>query len=218
VSTVGNFRRRYHAEGLLGLADRRPVRKRPRFGTVDDAVVEAMRKAVKEGEDDSTHTGTYIIWRTGEILQEKGEAVELPSQSTLYRLLAKLSQGNAVSGTARNRRSRAHGAKAPSGQWTVFAPGEVMQIDSTPLDVLVRLDDGVVGRVELTGMIDVATRAVTAAVLRPGTKSVDASVLLARTLTPVLMRPGWADALRMARSVLPYRRLLDIDERLEHAA
>lgn len=27
VSTVGNFRRRYQIEGLLGLADRRPVRK-----------------------------------------------------------------------------------------------------------------------------------------------------------------------------------------------
>ena len=42
-----------------------------------------------------------------------------------------------------------------------------MQIDSTPLDVLVLLDNGVPGRVELTGMIDVATRTVTAAVLRP---------------------------------------------------
>ncbi|WP_031223477.1 Mu transposase C-terminal domain-containing protein [Streptomyces roseochromogenus] len=218
VSTVGNFRRRYQAEGLLGLADRRPVRKRPRFGTVDDAVVEAMRQAIKEGEDDSTRTGTYIIWRTGEILKEAGEPVELPSQATLYRLLAKLSQGNPVSATARNRRSRAHGATAPFGQWTVFAPGEVVQIDSTPLDVLVRLDDGVVGKVELTGMVDVATRTVTAAVLRPTTKSVDASVLLARTVTPELMRRGWVDALRMSRSVLPYRRLLDIDERLEHAA
>ncbi|MEV6480021.1 TnsA-like heteromeric transposase endonuclease subunit [Streptomyces sp. NPDC051576] len=218
VSTVGNFRRRYQAEGLLGLADRRPVRKKPRFGSVEDAVVEAMRKAIKEGEDDSTRTGTYVIWRTGEILREKGETAELPSQATLYRLLAKLTQGSPVSSTARNRRSRTHGAKAPFGQWTVFAPGEVVQIDSTPLDVLVRLDDGVVGKVELTGMVDVATRTVTAAVLRPTTKAVDASVLLARTVTPELMRPGWADALRMSRSVLPHRRLLDIDERLEHAA
>jgi Mu transposase, C-terminal len=98
------------------------------------------------------------------------------------------------------------------------APGELMQIDSTPLDVMVRLDDGVVGRVDLTGIIDVATRTVPAAVLRPTTKSVDASVLLARTVTPEPMRPGWVDALRMSRSVLPHRRLLSIDERLEHAA
>src|SRR5256885_6358639 len=50
--------------------------------------------------------------------------------------------------------------------------------------LLVLLDDGVPGRVELTGMIDVATRVVPAAVLSPTTKSADASVLLARALTP----------------------------------
>ena len=94
----------------------------------------------------------------------------------------------------------------------------MVQIDSTPLDVLVLLDDGVPGRVELTGMIDVATRVVPAAVLRPSTKSVDASVLLARALTPEPVRPGWPEALKMAQSALPYERLLAIDARLEHAA
>ena len=93
-----------------------------------------------------------------------------------------------------------------------------MEIDSTPLDVLVLLDDGVPGRVELTGMIDVATRTVPAAVMRPTTKSVDASVLLARALTPEPMRPGWPASLAMAHSALPYDRLLGIDERLRHAA
>jgi hypothetical protein len=93
-----------------------------------------------------------------------------------------------------------------------------MQIDSTPLDVLVRLDDGVTGRVDLTGIIDVATRTVTAAVLRPTTKSGDASVLLARTVTSEPMRPGWPRAMRMSESALPFRRMLSIDERLEHAA
>lgn len=88
MSTVGNFHRRYQTEGLLGLADHRPVRKKTEFGTVADAVVEAMRQAIKDGIDDSTRTGTYLIWRTGEILRENGETAELPSQSTLYRLLA----------------------------------------------------------------------------------------------------------------------------------
>lgn len=93
-----------------------------------------------------------------------------------------------------------------------------MQIDSTPLDVLVLLDSGVTGKVELTAMVDVATRAPTAAVLRPTMKSVDASVLPARTVTPEPMRPGWKDALSMSRSVLPHCRLVALDERLEHAA
>ena len=93
-----------------------------------------------------------------------------------------------------------------------------MEIDSTPLDVMVLLDDGVPGRVELTGLIDVATRTVPAAVLRPSARSVDASVLLARALTPEPMRPGWPASLAMAHSALPYERLLGIDERLRHAA
>jgi hypothetical protein len=133
-------------------------------------------------------------------------------------LLERLSAGKHTTGSARTRRSLADRPDGPFGQTDAWAPGEVMQIDSTPLDVLVRLDDGMPGRVDLTGMIDVATRTVTAAVLRPTTKSVDASVLLARTVTPEPMRPGWAQALAMSRSALPFQRLLDIDARMEHAA
>ena len=80
-----------------------------------------------------------------------------------------------------------------------------MQIDSTPLDVAVDLDDGVVGRVELTALVHIATRSIPAAVIRPTTKAVDASLLLARCLTPELMRPGWAEAASMAASALPFR-------------
>jgi hypothetical protein len=219
---VGLRRRRYTEDGLVGLArlvDHRSVRKRKEFGDAPDAVVAAMRQAIKEGVETSTRNGSYLIWRAGEIIRENGgDLAELPSRRTLYRLLDRLAAGTHATGSAVTRRSKAHGAAAPFGELTVSAPGEVMQIDSTPLDVMVRLDDGVVGKVELTGMIDVASRTLTAAVLRPTTKSVDASVLLARTVTPELMRPGWIDALKMSRSVLPHRRLLTIDERLEHAA
>ncbi|MFJ1550049.1 integrase [Streptomyces sp. NPDC088246] len=219
AKTIGNRRRRYQEQGLVGLADHRPVRKRTEFGSVPEPVVEAMRKAIKEGVDTSTRNGAYLIWRTGEILRESDdEQVELPTERTLYRLLAKLTKGTHATGSAVTRRSKAHGAAAPFGGLTVSVPGEVMQMDSTPMDVLVRLDNGVVGKVELTGMIDVGTRTLSAAVLRPTTKSVDASLLLARTVTPELMRPGWVDALKMSRSVLPHRRLLSLDERLEHAA
>jgi transposase InsO family protein len=98
-------------------------------------------------------------------------------------------------------------------------PGEIIQIDTTPLDVMAVLDDGVTGRPELTITLDVATRTIGAAVLRPeGTKAVDAAVLLARMLVPEPMRPGWDPALSMARSVLPHDRLTAIDQRLVLAA
>ena len=74
-------------------------------------------------------------------------------------------------------------------------------------------------RADLTIAVDVATRTICAAVLRPvGTKAVDAALLLARMLVPEPMRPGWSAALRMSASRLPHARLLDIDARMELAA
>ena len=94
-----------------------------------------------------------------------------------------------------------------------------MQIDSTPVDVLVLLEDGVPARADLTIAVDVATRTICAAVLRPvGTKAVDAALLLARMLVPEPMRPGWAAALRMSASRLPHARLAGVDARMQAAA
>src|SRR5262249_36624626 len=61
---VGLRRRRYQEEGLAGLArlvDHRSVRKRKEFGDVPEAVVEAMRQAIKEGVETSTRNGAYLI-------------------------------------------------------------------------------------------------------------------------------------------------------------
>lgn len=81
------------------------------------------------------------------------------------------------------------------------------------------LDDGVVERPELTIALDVATRTICAAVLRAkGTRSVDTAQLLAQMMVPAPMRPGWAEALAMGHSVVPYERLLSVDARLEGAA
>lgn len=92
-------------------------------------------------------------------------------------------------------------------------------LDSTPLDVMVVLADGVVGKAELTIALDIATRSICATVLRPmGTGSVDAAILLAQMVTPMRMRPGWEEALAMSRSVIPYQRLVSLDARVEGAA
>jgi hypothetical protein len=220
ASAVKQRRRRYQAGGLAAMADHRAARRMPPYGRADQRVIEAMRQAIGEATDASTRTASYIFWRAGQILDAGHGAgtVELPSRASLYRLFSALSAGRHTTGSARTRRSLAARPDGPFSQLQVSAPGEVMEIDSTPLDVMVRLDDGVEGRVELTGMVDVATRTVTAAVLQPTAKSVDASVLLARTVTPEPMRPGWAKALAMSASALPHRRLSDIDARLEAAA
>jgi len=218
ASTVKHRRQRWQAEGLPRLVDKRVMRRRSPAGRADPAVAEAMEQAIAEAADASSRAATFIVWRTREILAGRGQAGLEPSRATMFRLFSRLSAGKHTTGSAATRRGLAGRPQRKFSQAHPAAPGELMEIDSTPLDVLVLLDDGVPGRVELTGMIDVATRTVPAAVIRPTTKSVDASVLLARALTPEPMRPGWPASLAMAHSALPYDRLLGIDERLRHAA
>ena len=121
------------------------------------------------------------------------DEVPFPSRATFHRLVTRLAEGRHATGSARTRRTLSQQPIGPFGAVYPIRPGELMQIDSTPLDVAVELDDGVVGRVELTALVDIATRSIPAAVIRPTTKTVDAALLLARCLTPELMRPGWAE-------------------------
>jgi transposase InsO family protein len=219
LSTFQRMRLAYVKCGLWGLIDHRASRK-PGART-DERVLAAIRRAVGEETNRSTGTVARLRRRVEQILVEEhgiDPAEVMPARATFYRLVERIAAGRHTFDSARTRRSLAKRPDGPFGTVAALRPGEWTQIDSTPLDVRVVLDNGMVDRVELTWIIDVATRSVPAAVLRPTTKAVDAALLLARAMTPEPMRPGWSDALRMSRSVLPHRRLTDIDARLEHAA
>jgi len=221
LSTLKRLRRRYELQGLPGLVDQRHARAAfggPPGGHTDPRVLEAIRWAIAEQTGRSTGTVTRLRHRVEQLLADDPDPPEMPSRATFYRLVTALSAGKHTVGSARTRRSLAKQPEGPFGAVTAARPGEWTEIDSTPLDVRVVLDDGTVDRVELTGLVDLATRTIAAAVLRPTTKAVDAALLLTRALTPEPMRPGWADALRLTRSVLPFQSLTGIDERLEHAA
>jgi putative transposase len=219
LSTLQRLRRSYEKRGLWGLVDHRAA---PRRGTrTDERVLDAIARAVRGETDESTGTAGRLRHRVEQILaSEHGidPASVMPARATFYRLAARAAGGKHTFGSARTRRSAAKVPAGPFGTVTAVRPGEWTQIDSTPLDVLVVLDNGMTDRAELTWLIDIATRTIPAAVLRTSTKAADAALLLARSMTPEPMRPGWPDALRMSRSVLPHRRLTDIDQRLEHAA
>jgi putative transposase len=221
LSTLKRLRARYERDGLWGVIDHRAARRPAPAGYVNPRVVAATRQAIAEETGRSTGTVTRLRHRVEQLLAETtetGDPPAMPPQRTFYRLVARLAAGKHTFGSARTRRSLAKQPDGPFGTITAARPGEWTGIDSTPLDVRVVLDDGTVDRVELTGLVDQATRTIAAAVLRPTTKAVDAALLLARALTPEPMRPGWADALRLTRSVLPYQSLTAIDERLAHAA
>jgi putative transposase len=221
LSTLKRLRARYEREGLWGVTDHRAARHTAPAGSVDPRVVEATRQAIEQETDRSTGTVGRLRRRVEQILAETipaGDRPAMPPERTFYRLAGRLAAGRHTFGSARTRRSLANQPDGPFGAVTAARPGEWTQIDSTPLDVRVVHEDGTVDRVELTGLVDQATRTIAAAVLRPTTKAVDAALLLARALTPEPMRPGWTDALRLTRSVLPHQGLTAIDERLAHAA
>nr|WSZ16276.1 Mu transposase C-terminal domain-containing protein [Streptomyces canus] len=220
MTVLQDMRARFEREGVLGLVDPRLRTASDGTGRADRRVVEALRKVVEEQTGRSTVSAQVLRRRMERLLDaEHGPGVvPLPSRATFYRLLKAIASGRHTLGSARTRRSLAKQPDGMFGQLTAARPGEVMEIDSTPLDVLVVHDDGTVDTVELTGIVDIATRTLAAAVLRPSTKAVDAALLLARAMTPEPMRPGWADALRMSRSVLPHASLMALDERLAQAA
>lgn len=145
--------------------------------------------------------------------------VPLPGKTAFYALVGRLAVGKHTFGSAPTRRQMANRPGRAFTPTLASRPGEQVQIDSTPIDVLVLSADGTLARADLTIAVGVATRTICAAVLRPvGTKVVDASLLLAKMLVPEPMRPGWAEALRMSSSRMPHQRLMDIDARMREAA
>ncbi|GGK35331.1 Mu transposase C-terminal domain-containing protein [Nocardia camponoti] len=218
---VKRMRLRYRAGGVRALVDGRVLRSGSPFGRADERLVAALQEAIESETNRSTGTRDRLRRRVEAILAERhGEGeVELPSKATFNRLAATVSAGRHTFGSAKTRRSAANRPAGPFTATWAARPGQHVQIDTTPLDVLAMFDDGVARRVELTAAVDVATRTITAALLRPvGTKAVDASLLLARMLVPEPMRPGWPEVLRMSVSRLPHRSLSDIDARMADAA
>ncbi|MFJ2915423.1 transposase [Streptomyces sp. NPDC087228] len=155
-----------------------------------------------------------------QLLEERhGGAVPMPPQATFYRLVRQLAHPADHPGRPVRNPPITEGGRAMTPT-VALRPGEQVQIDTTRLDVLALFDDGTLGRPELTIAVDVATRAILAAVLCPGgTQAVDAALLLAEMAVPHPARPSWPEALHFTHSaVLPGGRLLSLDERLKGAA
>ncbi|MFF3735506.1 transposase [Streptomyces sp. NPDC002476] len=222
-STVQRMRLSYRKQGLWGLVDHRTARS-PKSGDgggrQDERVVAAVKDVLRGQRGRSKGTVKALMPLVARLLKERhGNTVAMPAQATFYRLVNQL----AHPADHPARRVRAAPLTDDGRKFTptmALRPGEQVQIDTTRLDVLALYDDGSLGRPELTIAVDVATRAILAAVLCPaGTQAVDAALLLAEMAVPYPARPAWPDVLRFAHStVLPGERLMSLDERLHGAA
>lgn len=185
------LRRKYNQFRARGAAGVVPARRSTR--RVDAQIVSALAE-VMEGETlTSTGTRGRLIHKTKVLVEQRAgdEIVKFPSRTTWYRLIDEMDRGRFVTGSAHTRRSLANRPDRPFAAMGASYPGEQVQIDSTKLDIFVRLPNGKAVRPELTLLLDVATRTVPAAIIRPiGTKSIDLVVLLAKALVPFDQRPG----------------------------
>jgi putative transposase len=220
--TVQEYRARWTRQGLLGLIDRRVLRGSSLTGRADARLIAALREALAGGTGSSTRTRAELMRQVVQAVEDAHGpgTVPIPGKTTFYQLVGALSAGRGTFGSpAVVRRQSPAGQAEPITATTATRPGEEVQIGSTRLDVQVLADAGVTVPAELTIAVDVATRTISAAVLRPvGTRAIDAELLLARMLVPEPARPGWAESLRMSASVLPHARLTAIDARMALAA
>ncbi|MEU5743706.1 hypothetical protein ABZ784_37740 [Streptomyces tendae] len=198
-TTVQRMRLAYRKQGLWGLLDHRTTRASSPTGRADERVVAAVREALRHRRGRSRGTINGLFPLINQILADRHGpgTVPAPSQATLYRLVTNLARpGELPTGPVRQVPASVDGrAFTPA---TALRPGEQVQVDTTRLDVLAPFDDGRLARPELTIAVDVATRAILAAVLCPSaTKAVDAALLLAEMAVPHPARPTWPDILRM---------------------
>lgn len=126
----------YEAAGLVGLLDKRLLQPSRRFSEVDERVVAAVR-AVFDGQiEKSTITKDhYRLLVQARLDNEHGQgAVACPPRSTFNKLFDEVTRGRGAFGSAKARRSIAARPETPYRRFQATRPGEVVVLDSTPLD------------------------------------------------------------------------------------
>ncbi|MFD4393764.1 transposase [Kitasatospora sp. NPDC058478] len=208
--------------GLWALVDKRRFKTSNPLAGADPRIINAILDQDAAEIDDSTGTlGRFHRRVQNRLNAQHGEgAVTLPSRATFYRWVALLLKNRHTFGDATARRTTANQPDRMFGHLVAHRPGEVVMMDTTPLDV--RAYDpatDTTSAVELTIALDLASRSLLAWRITPvGTNAFDIGLLLADMMTPEPMRPGWPDRLRYEMSRIPLPRRLDYSQRLAQGA
>lgn len=200
---VYRYLARYRAGGSPGLVDKRSVSVDRRWRSVDPGIFPIIEDELARLSGKSTGTRSRLIARV--LWRAKDAGLNAPSTRTMYRLVAELDRGRASFGLASTREQTSNRPDRPYRRSRPTRPGELVELDSTPLDVLCVFPDGSVARPELTYGIDVATSSICGTLLLPrATRGADvAGMLLARVVVPAYKRPGWQHSLSVLSAALP---------------
>jgi len=214
--TLSRKERLYLDKGLRGLIDQRT--DNGRLVEVDQRVVDAVLAILEDTKDNSTVTVSTLINKVKAYLATRHRGVGdlvVPAKSTIRRLIETYDDRGLARGKATSRRSAGKRPDRPHASIAAHAPGQVVEVDSTPVNVLCLMPDGKVARPHLTVAMDVATRSILGFSMVPtGASGVEHADLLARILRPRRCRPGAPDWMRLdASTVLPSEAMVALDER-----
>lgn len=186
----------YRRAGEAGLVDRRAIHGRG--SRMDARWDEAVRAVLADTVGDATPTRSALLVRVNARLDEDfgAEVVPRPSTATAYRRLAELTKGtNAVSGSAKARRSIADRPKGTFGRLRATRPGEYVVLDTQDLDVFA-LEEVTCRwvRTQLTVAQDLFTRCIVGLRVTPvSTKAVDVAGVLYQAVVPQPAPPSWPE-------------------------
>ena len=178
--------------GESALIDGRALHGKPSVTVQKKQIADALSSVIASQENESTGTAQRLIHLTRlELIREFGtEAPEMPSERSMYRLIELYTDRKHTLGSAKTRRSLANRPDRPFAKTGQILPGAEVQLDSTPLDVMVKVPGGEPQKPTLTIMLDVATRSILAYSFRlVATKAIDHVGLIAQALTPTQNKP-----------------------------
>ncbi|MGW2386045.1 transposase [Streptomyces sp. NPDC001658] len=226
---------------LVLLYDGRKTRTPDPGGRTDKRVIALMHEVTARHARESggrvnrvyEDVETLVHQRYRRELKDPREAERLLlPRSTFYTRMQELGLTEQLKKTTRRRSREASKPRRPYTPSVALRPGQLVQIDTSPLKIKVIGDDGRAVSAELTAAIDVASRSCMALMIVPvvtgegppgrriggrATKAFDLVLLLAQCFAPLPMRPGW-DPLTAARdSALPYGQLCAADARFAEA-
>jgi len=150
-------------------------------------VTDAVLAVLQDTTDRSTVSTTTLINKVRAHVATRcpGGQVPLPSGRTLRRLVEHYDLRGLARGKATTRRSAAARPNRGPRPVTVMYPGQIAEIDSTPVNVLCLMPDDSIGRPSLTAILDIATHSLLGFSMVPtGASGVEHADLLARILRP----------------------------------
>ncbi len=220
VRSIQRKQAAYRSSGVHALVDQRTTATTPGVPVVDERVLEATLAVLAGTMSDSTVSITTLIdkIRARLAVRYRKDAPEMPSVRTMRRLIDAYDRRKLAVGKASTRRSESNRHDRGPQPVSATSPGEFVEIDSTPVNVLALMPDGKPARAHLTVALDVATRSILGFDIVPvGATGVEHADLLARILRPRKSRPGTTNMNLSDAGDLPYQAMQACDDRQSDA-